>query len=436
MLLTGENRTLTMVGPGTPMGTLFRRYWHPVLCSSELAAVDGDPVRVRLLCEDLIAFRDSNGRVGLVSEHCPHRGTSLFFARNEDCGIRCIYHGWKFDVDGNCVDMPNVSAENDFKHKVRLRAYPCRELNGMIWAYLGDGDAPPFLEVEWATVPDSHRFVTKRVHECNWAQALEGDIDSSHVGFLHSNLDRKVPSFARGQVAGGVYEKIGYNRAPRIEAMETDFGLWVAAGRASAEDRLYWRVTALVLPYYTIIPPSGDSPLHVNMWQPMDDETTLVWSIQYHGARALPEAERAKLGSGDYEHYGPDDRAPPTSEAAGTWRSKANYDNDFLIDREAQRTQTFTGLHGFWRQDRAVVESMGRIYDRTQEHLGASDLGIIRFRRLFIAAANAQEKSPPGLDPTTQRIRAVAMLLPENASWRDAIKDLAVIQPDRWLPSP
>lgn len=439
MLSKEENETLTRIGPGTLMGELMRQYWHPVLYSYELSARDGDPVRVRLLCENLLAFRDTEGGIGLIQENCPHRGASLFFGRNEFGGIRCVYHGWKFDAEGRCVDMPNEPADNDFKHKVRARTYPCREAGGIIWAYLGKGAPPRLPALEWAQLPDANRFMTKRYHECNWAQALEGDLDSSHVGFLHSALDKSVPGFGMGQRPDSSYDTIGNNRQPRVEVLESDFGMWVAARRPKTADLFYWRATALVMPYYTMIPPSGDVPIHVNIWQPMDDEVTLVWSIQYHGGRALNEEEHVKLKSGLYEHYGPDDALPATPEAGGRWRARASRRNDFELDRQAQRSTSFTGLRGFWRQDRAVVESMGPIYDRSQEHLGPSDLGILRFRRLMLRAAKAYEQDgtlPPAIDPGTHRIRAVAMLLAEGASWQDVIGERSIARPDNWVPGP
>jgi phthalate 4,5-dioxygenase oxygenase subunit len=439
MLSKEENELLTRVGPGTPTGELLRQYWHPVLYTYELAEKDGDPVRVRLLGESLVAFRDSAGSIGLLQENCPHRGASLFLGRNEHGGLRCVYHAWKFDTEGRCVEMPNEPPENDFKHKVRARAYPCRESGGIVWAFLGKGTPPGLPDLEWIHLPESHRFMTKRYHECNWAQALEGDLDSSHVGFLHSALDKSVPGFGKGQLPDGSYDTIGHNRQPRIEAQETDFGLWVAARRPRTKELFYWRATALVMPYYAMIPPSGDAPIHVNLWQPMDDENTLVWSIQYHGGRALNEGEMQKLRSGLYEHYGPEDALPPSSEAGGRWRARASRANDFEIDRKAQRQTSFTGLRGFWRQDRAVTESMGRIYDRSQEHLGPSDVGVLRFRRMLLKAVKAFAQDgtlPPAIDPGTHRVRAVALLLPEGASWEQAVAERSVARPDNWLPGP
>ena len=438
MLSKQDNDVLTRVGPGTPMGALLRQYWHPVLYSYELSQPDAPPVRVRLLCEDLLVFRDSGGQIGLIEENCPHRGASLFFGRNEECGIRCVYHGWKFDVNGKCVDMPNEPAETNFAHKVSVRAYPCKEWGGIIWAFLGDGEPPNLPELEWARVSDNHKFMTKRYHQCNWAQALEGDLDSSHVGFLHSELDRQVPAFGHDQPKDGDYKALGHNQSPRLEVEETEFGMWVVARRPSTkEHHFYWRATALLFPYFVMIPPSGDAPIHVNLWQPMDDENTLVWSIQYHGGRPLTHKECEDLKSGLYEHFGPDDTLPPTSDAGGAWRSRANRGNDFLIDRKAQMTNSYTGLRGFWRQDRAVTESMGSICNRTKEHLGASDTGIIRFRRMFLKAARdfAHNGSlPTSRDPAASRIRPIGAILPEQMSWRENIAELSAAHPERWRP--
>jgi phthalate 4,5-dioxygenase oxygenase subunit len=437
MLNAEDNALLTRVGPGTRMGSLLRQYWQPVLYTAELPTPDSPPLRVRILGEDLVAFRDTAGRVGLVGAKCPHRGADLFFGRNEEHGLRCVYHGWKFDADGKCVDMPSEPAGSTFRNKLPRAGYPCRERGGVIWAWMGPGDAPELPDLEWAQVPESHRYATKRYHECNWAQALEGDLDSSHVGVLHSAIDKSVLGF--GQSAERNYNYMGKYRSPRMDAEETDFGLWVAARRPDKEQRYYWRATALVLPFYAIIPPRGEGPIHVNVWQPIDDHNTMVWSIQYHGARPLSEEERATLGSGLYEHYGPEDRLPATSEAGSLWRSRPNRANDFLIDREAQCTQNFTGLRGFWRQDRAVVESMGTICDRSKEHLGTTDVGIIRFRRLMLRAAAdlaASGKRPPGVDPATHRIRSVAAILPESVAWQEAVKELCVARPGEWTNAP
>src|SRR5579859_5584040 len=192
MLKREENELITRTGPGTPMGNTIRRYWMPALLASELPHPDSDPVRLRLLGEDLIAFRDTDGKVGLIQNNCPHRGASLFFGRNEEAGLRCVYHGWKFDVTGACVDMPNEPAESDFKQKVRATAYPCVERNGIVWTYMGSRQmAPPLPELGWALVPAEARQSLRYARACNWLQALEGDIDSSHVNYLHRTFSQQ-----------------------------------------------------------------------------------------------------------------------------------------------------------------------------------------------------------------------------------------------------
>ena len=437
MLSHADNQLLSRVGPGTPMGTLLRQYWQPVLLSAELAEPDGPPVRVRLLGEDLIAFRDSGGRPGVVANACPHRGASLFFGRNEEDGLRCVYHGWKFDVTGACIDMPNEPAESNFKHKIRVGAYRCEERGDVIWAYMGpEAEAPAPPALEFVSVPANHRFMVKRYQDCNWAQSLEGDIDSSHVGFLHSELRNGVRTMAPRY--GAKRDYITEDSHPRFETLETDYGLAIAARRTTNEGDYYWRVTAFVLPFYTIIPTSGDGPIGLNAWVPMDDETTMVWSINWHAARPLTPEELQGLRSGAVR-VGTADFLPPASEPGGAWKTKADMRNDYLLDRAAQRTTSFSGLQGFWNQDRAIVESMGTLLNRTREHLGWADSGVIHARRLLLRSAKAlaaDGRKPAGLDPATQQVRAVAAVLPATTPWVTKVKELSVARLGEWVASP
>src|SRR5438067_11741806 len=189
MLTRDDNELITNTNPGTPMGELFRRFWLPVALSEELPGPDCVPQRVRVLGEDLLAIRDTSGRPGLFDAYCPHRGAPLFFGRNEEDGLRCVYHGWKFDVDGRCVDLPNAPEGPTFKDKIKIKCYPCVEAGDLIWAYMGPAEKePPFPEFEWTKLPKSHRYVTKFVEQCNYLQAMEGDYDPSHARFLHSTL--------------------------------------------------------------------------------------------------------------------------------------------------------------------------------------------------------------------------------------------------------
>src|SRR5436309_7438726 len=238
MLKREENELVTRVGPETPMGNVMRRYWMPALLTSELPNPDSDPVRVRLLGEKLIAFRDTNGAVGLVAENCPHRGASLFFGRNEECGIRCVYHGWKFDASGTCIDMPNEPAESDFKTKIQAKAYPTRERGGIVWAYMGPRtDPPPLPELEPNMLPDAEQHVGAIQRTCNWLQALEGDIDTSHLGFLH--LGARDPETMEPGTFGYYTVK---DRCPRYSVIDTDGGTMYGAYRPAAGDVNYWRI--------------------------------------------------------------------------------------------------------------------------------------------------------------------------------------------------
>src|SRR5579864_4144457 len=212
MLKQAENELITRVGPGTPMGNFMREYWVPAMLSSEVPTPDADPVRILLLGEKLVAFRDTTGKVGLLANHCPHRGASLFFGRNEESGIRCVYHGWKFAADGTCVDMPNEPAESDFKHKVTATAYPTQEAGGVVWVYMGPAEKRPRLpRPEWTLVPPEQRIVTRYIQENNWVQGLEGGIDSSHVSFLHSTV-----SSHKGDFTGSSTNLFALDKAPEF----------------------------------------------------------------------------------------------------------------------------------------------------------------------------------------------------------------------------
>jgi phthalate 4,5-dioxygenase len=425
MLSPEENALLTRTGPGTPMGALLRRYWVPALLAAELAEPDGPPVRVQLLGERLVAFRATDGRLGLVEEHCPHRGASLFFGRNEECGLRCVYHGWKFDADGRCLDMPSEPEESTFKDRIRLGAYPCAERGGVIWAYLGPAERQPALpELEWVLLPEDQRFASKRLQECNWLQAMEGGIDSSHISFLHRNFDPddgRLPN-SRGQ------EYLRRDRHPRFEVVDVDFGLLIGARRTVDAEHYYWRITPWLMPWYTMIPPFGDNPIGGHAWVPVDDERCWAWSVDWHPARPLGDEELAKYRSGTGIH---------SALLPGTFRPRANRDNDYLVDREAQRARSMTGIQGISAQDAAVQESQGPIYDRTTEHLGGSDAGIIAARRRLLQAvrALAAGEEPPGLDAASQRMRSASLVLPQGVPFVEGARDALTAPPESYVAS-
>jgi len=414
MLSREDNELLCRVGPGTPMGDLMRQYWVPAALSTELPARDGAPLRVRLLGENLIAFRATSGAVGLVRDSCPHRGASLFYGRNEQEGLRCVYHGWKFDVTGRCVDMPNEPAESNFRGKVRAVAYPCVERAGLVWAYLGPRETPPPLpDLEPTMLPDASVQIYQR--ECNWMQALEGDIDTCHTVFLH------LGSVDADEARPGTWARYALSdRAPRYAVADMDFGVMYGAYRPAEADSEYWRIANFLFPFYAMVP-TGVLGLEVRVraWVPMDDEHTLAISI----ARS-PQGVR----SAGRQVVRPPETLPNTTDWYGRFRCVANAGNDYLIDRAAQKTTSYTGIDAIFLQDQAVTESMGPIYDRTNERLGTSDHMIIRTRKRLIDAARALRdtgKVPPGVDdPGVYAVRSGGALLARGADWVEATREL------------
>jgi nitrite reductase/ring-hydroxylating ferredoxin subunit len=433
MLSREDNELLCSVGTSTPVGALLRQYWIPALMSSELPERDGAPVRVRLLGENLIAFRTTSGKIGLIQNHCPHRGASLFFGRNEEEGLRCVYHGWKYDCEGACVDMPNEPAESNFKAKIRATAYPCVERNDVIWTYMGPRQTPPPLpDIEPNMLPRSEYVVQKVLRECNWFQALEGDIDTSHLGFLH--LGAVKPA----QTTPGTFDYYNVaDRAPKYEVVDTEFGTSYGAYRPAEADTYYWRIAHFLFPFFTMIPTGilGMQVL-VRAWVPVDDHHVMFWSISAPrsrvgngaagGASGLNAGGRPVASAG--ARPGGFEFQPDTTDWLGKFRLTQNRDNDYLIDRQSQRTDSFTGIAGIHQQDQAVTESMGPIYDRSHEHLGTSDAMVIRARRRVINAARAlrdNATTPPGVDnPEVYRHRSGGVVLPRDADWLEATKGL------------
>ena len=417
MLTYEENALVTKTGSGTPMGEAMRRYWMPALLSRELPEPDCPPVRVQLLGERLVAFRDTQGRIGLLDEFCPHRRASLWLGRNEESGLRCVYHGWKFDVAGTCVEQMNEPEDCSFAHKIRTTAYPTLELGGVIWAYMGPREkTPPPPSFEWTQVPESHRHVSKVVEECNWLQALEGGIDTSHAPILHRTISATT-SKAGVPLLGPLVR----GKAPTLEVDVTDYGYRYAGVRPLEDGQSYVRTYHYVMPFTQIrpqqfrIPGSGERPkIAGHFWVPMDDEHCMVWNWVYSFRdEPLTEEDRLERGSGN----GPD-HVDQT-----TFRSLRHKGNNWLIDRQVQKTDTFSGIDGINTQDRAVQESMGPVVDRSKEHLGPADRAIIVARRLLLQAIKTVSEGgdPPGTDTSYYQARAIERILPQGVAWRDAL---------------
>lgn len=415
MLKKEQNDLVTQTGPGTPMGNLFRRYWLPALLAEEVAEPDGPPVRLQLLSERMLAFRDTQGRLGVIDEFCAHRGVSLWFGRNEEGGIRCPYHGWKYDVKGQCLEVPSEPAESGYCDKIKLKSYPLIERGGVIWIYMGPPELqPPLPEWEFATVPAEQSFTSKRLQECNWLQALEGGIDSSHVSFLHSGQLNRDPLF---KGAGGNKYNLA-DKKPVFEVVPAEGGLFVGARRLAEDDQYYWRITPWIMPCFTMVPPRGDHPIHGHFWIPIDDHNNWAWSFDYHPTRALKDSERQAMkdGQGIHVKYVP-----------GTYIPLANKTNDYLMDRAAQKAGLqYSGIEGIGMQDASLQESMGPIQDRTKEHLVSTDNGIIMMRQRIMKAAKAlaeKGEAPPGTAPEHQHVRSAAVLLKRDLAFKDAARD-------------
>lgn len=396
MLSAEENEVLCRVGPGSAMGNLLRRYWLPALQSEEVQP-DGPPVRVRLLGENLVAFRSTSGTVALIREACPHRGTSLFFGRNEENGLRCAYHGWKFEGSGACVDMPNVPAEHDFKEKVRAVAYPCVERNGVIWTYLGPPPAPQLPELEANLATDREVSIRRVLRRCNWVQALEGEFDGSHLGFAHrhdmtpgEDLHRGVPD--------------------EYALVDTEAGSSFASRYAVADPELgathvIWLISHFLFPFWAILPfgDFGGREIVARAWVPLDDEHTLYWELL-----VVTEATKRFLQTTQCKYQ------PATSDPASRFRPVASLENDYLVDRSLQRTSSFMGLDNVLLDDSALTESMGPICDRSREHLGMADAPVIRTRRRLLEAARGlqlRSQIPPGVAETEGYRRRAAKIV-------------------------
>lgn len=395
MLTPEENEILTRVGSDKPMGQLMRQHWTPVCLIEEVLEKDGKPLLVEVLGERYVAFRDSDGKVGLLDELCPHRRASLVYGRNEECGLRCLYHGWKMDVDGNIVAMSSEPEGSPLMNKVTHRAYPTREWGGFVWAWLGDKEQiPEFEPPAFAPTEDTPLSILKIRVPANWAQIHEGQIDSAHSSSLHSS-DMK-PARVEGASAD---EKAWYrpstDKAPKMQTETTSYGFHYAAIRKpikNAQTHHYLRITEFVAPYYSLIPPNNNYKV-ASVIVPISDEETAFHFIAWGGPN-VPSTEEWRR----FNH------SVPGEDVDHKWRSKRTLENDFLQDREAMKQGSFTGVPGIPNQDIIMWVSMGPIVDRTNDVLGASDLAIVEFRRLMVDAARQVSDGGPAIGTREPRV--------------------------------
>jgi phenylpropionate dioxygenase-like ring-hydroxylating dioxygenase large terminal subunit len=410
MLTHADNERLTRVGPDTPGGRLLRRHWFPVLQANRLVA-GGAPQQVKLLGETFVAFRKPDGTVGVIDEGCPHRRASMMLARNEACGLRCIFHGWVVDVDGRVVETPSEPADRQsLKDKAPVRHYPVREVAGLLWLYIGGGTTPRFPDFPFAHVPVENTLLAEVHGACNWVQLLEGQIDSAHLSHLHASS--VTPTLSPAALA---------DKGPRFDVETTPWGMHVAATRVVGEDEHYTRVTEFVMPNYEFIPraalPGTDEYERIARFVvtqvPLDDVTTIVWYIMWHPTRALQRGENGTMWPVWNDGY---------EEVRGeAWCGQ---------DRTLMAAGHFSGLNNLLTEDMIVGESMGPIVDRSKEYLGTSDTAVARFRRLFLDALrdNDEGRTPRGSqdDIAYQTIQGRGVRHRANVDWRDATEPVGV----------
>lgn len=414
MLTAEENDLLCRVEGRAPMGQLMRRHWTPVCLIEEVSEPDGTPVKARVFGEDLVVFRDTKGRVGVMDEYCPHRRVSLVFGRNEDCGLRCLYHGWKMDVEGNVLEMVSEPAASGMAQKVKHLAYPVKEWGGFVWAYMGPKDTQPeFMPPAWAPTADAKVTIAKALIPCNWAQILEGAIDSAHSSSLHSS--DMVPARVEGAEATDTnWLRPSTDKAPRMQVERGSYGFRYAAIRrpiknAAAND--YIRSTVFVAPATALIPPNNLYNV-ANINVPMDDTNTAFYFIAWGHPSQTPDTDSWRKFLG--QQVGPD-----LDASYAPLRNRANH---FWQDREAMKAGNFTGITGFPNQDIAMWVTMGPIADRTHERLGASDMAVVEFRKLMLDAVRAFQAGETAIGTGASRIPssvvAFQAIVPKTTDWR------------------
>jgi phthalate 4,5-dioxygenase oxygenase subunit len=416
-----DNELLCRVEGDAAMGQLMRRHWLPVCMSEEVAEPDGAPLKARLLGVDLVVFRDTKGRVGVMDERCPHRGASLAFGRNEECGLRCLYHGWKFDVDGNVLDMSSEPPDSRLRTNLKHLAYPVREAGGFIWAWLGPADdVSEFQPPAWAPTSSIKTSVVKIHAACNWAQVLEGSIDSAHSSSLHST-NMPTAEVEGSTATGSAWLRPSNDKAPRLVVEATDFGFHYAAVRTPIRDpetQDYVRTTVFIAPFTVLIPPNDQYNL-AQMLVPIDDENCMFYWIAWHPTKGISQDAwrrfcSAEIGVGVDENF----------------RKLRNAENNYLQDRAKMKAGDFTGIEGIPFQDMAMWESMGPIADRSEDHLGASDQAVLQFRRQMVAAAKAFQKGEAALGtsprPRHTDLASFEGMLPKGADWRSLTRRAAL----------
>ncbi|MGE5088460.1 MAG: Rieske 2Fe-2S domain-containing protein [Candidatus Levyibacteriota bacterium] len=414
MLTHEENELLCRVEGDAPCGRLMRRLWTPVCLIEEVSEPDGAPVKARVLGEDLVVFRDTDGRVGVMDEYCPHRRASLVYGRNEECGLRCLYHGWKMDVEGNVLEMASEPAASGMAGKVKHKAYPVKEWGGMVWAYMGARETmPEFTPPPWAPVAEARVSIAKAIIPCNWAQILEGAIDSAHSSSLHSS--DMVPARVDGaRATANLWLRPSTDKAPRLQVERTPYGFRYAALRRPIKDAAtidYVRSSVFVAPATVLIPPNNlYNVANVNV--PMDDTSTAFYFIAWGHPSTTPETETWRRFL----------RQTVGVDLDATYRPLRNVDNRFWQDRQAMKAGNFTGITGFPNQDIAMWVTMGPIADRSRERLGASDLAIVEFRRRMLDALKEFQAGGPAIGTGERAIPrsvcAFQAMVPKTGDWR------------------
>jgi len=418
MLSHEQNELLCRVEGAAGMGRMMRRYWLPVCLSEEVAERDGAPVRARLLGEDLVVFRNSEGKIGVLDERCPHRGASLVFGRNEDCGLRCLYHGWKFGVDGRCLDMSSEPEGAAMRESMRTRAYPAREGGGFVWIWMGPADAMrEFEPPAWAPHPGCRTAIVKMHAACNWAQVLEGSIDSAHSSSLHST-EMPAAQVDGAKATGKVWPRPSNDKAPKLQFEPTSYGFRYAALRRpilNADTHQYVRTTLFIAPFTVLIPPNDQYNL-AQMLVPVDDVNTMFYWIAWH-----PDPKKG-ISQEDWRAFC---AATVGVDLDENFRKKRTLENRYLQNREAMKQGDFTGIRGIPTQDMAMWESMGPIADRSRDHPGTSDVAVVQFRRMMVAAVKKFQDGAPAPGTAEPRVRHVELasfegILPKSADWRSA----------------